>query len=148
MKAHLAWEQKMVFNIDAAGNSVKADARPPIGEAKAMAPKELLLSALGSCTAMDVVALLKKHRQQVDKFEIDVEADLSEGGHPKVFTGVKLTFSITGEVDPTKALESVQASQTRFCGVSAMLSRAFPISYDVLVNGALVGSGRADFGAD
>jgi putative redox protein len=147
MKAHLKWDQKMVFGIDAAGNSVSADARPPIGDGKAMAPKELLLSALASCTAMDVVALLKKHRQKLDRFEIDVEADLSEGGHPKVFTGAKLTFSVAGEVEPKVVLESVIASQTRFCGVSAMLSRAFPISYDVFVNGELVGSGSANFDA-
>jgi putative redox protein len=145
MKAHLAWDQKMVFNIDAAGNSVKADARPPIGEGKAMAPKELLLSALASCTAMDVVSLLKKNRQRFDQFEVDVEASVSDGGHPKVFTGANLTFAMTGDIDPKVALESVAASQSRFCGVSAMLSRAFPISYDVFVNGALVGSGRADF---
>lgn len=145
MKAHLSWDQKMVFSIDAAGNSVKADARPPIGDASAMAPKELLLSALASCTAMDVVALLKKNRQHVDAFEIEAEANLSDGGHPKVFTGARLTFTISGEVDPEVALESVTLSQTRFCGVSAMLSRAFPISYDVVVNGTLAGSGSANF---
>lgn len=135
----------MVFNIDASGHSVQADARPPIGEGKAMAPKELLLSALASCTAMDVVALLKKNRQKLEKFEIEADANLSEGGYPKVLTGAKLTFDISGDVEPKIALESVIASQTRFCGVSAMLSRAFPIVYDVVVNGTLVGSGNADF---
>lgn len=145
MKAHLSWEQKMVFNVDASGNSLRADARPPIGEGKAMAPKELLLSALASCTAMDVVALLKKNRQKLEKFEIEADANLSLGGYPKVFTGAKLTFTLSGDLDPQIALESVVASQTRFCGVSAMLSKAFPITYDVIVNGTLVGTGNADF---
>jgi putative redox protein len=137
----------MHFSIEAAGSAVEADARPPIGEGKAMSPKELLLSALASCTAMDVVALLNKHRQKPDSFSITAEGSLSEGGHPKVFTGAKLVFEVTGTVDPQILIDSVRASQTRFCGVSAMLSRAFPIAYEILVNGVLVGSGEAKFDA-
>jgi putative redox protein len=94
---------------------------------------------------MDVVALLKKNRQRLETFEIEAEANLSEGGHPKVFMDAKLTFVMSGEVDPKVALESVVASQTRFCGVSAMLSRAFPIRYEVVVSGELAGSGSARF---
>jgi putative redox protein len=110
-----------------------------------MSPKELLLSALASCTAMDVVALLGKHRQKPEQFSISAEGNLSEGGHPKVFTGVKLVFEVTGTVEPQVVVDSVHASQTLFCGVSAMLSRAFPITYDILVNGTQVGSGEANF---
>jgi putative redox protein len=145
MKAQLTWKQKMLFAIDAGGNGVEADARAPIGNGQAMAPKELLLAALGSCTAMDVVALLKKHKQGLRSFNVDVEAELSEGRHPKVFTSARLTFSLEGDVEPDVALRAVSASQTTFCGVSAMLSRAFPIAYEVFVNGTLAGSGNAQF---
>ena len=94
---------------------------------------------------MDVVALLKKHKQKLERFSVTVEAPLSEGGHPKRFTRADLTFDVQGEVEPARLLGSVKASQTMYCGVSAMLSRAFPIAYKVVLNGALVGSGEADF---
>jgi putative redox protein len=94
---------------------------------------------------MDVVALLNKHKQKPDSFSIAAEGSLSEGGHPKVFTGAKLIFEVTGTVDEQVLLDAVRASQTRFCGVSAMLSRAFPISYEILANGTVVGSGEAKF---
>jgi uncharacterized OsmC-like protein len=94
---------------------------------------------------MDVVALLKKHRQRLDRFTVAVDAPLTEGGHPKRFTRADLTFDVHGDVDPNVLLSSVEASQTVFCGVSAMLSRAFPIGYQVVLNGTPIGNGQAHF---
>jgi putative redox protein len=145
MKIDLVWSDKMLFEAQVGEHRVPVDARAPIGNNRGMAPKELLLSALASCTAMDVVALLRKHKQQLAKLRVEVEAPLSEGGHPKRFTRADLTFDVSGEVDPNVLLASVKASQTMYCGVSAMLSQAFPIAYKVMLNGALVGSGEANF---
>jgi putative redox protein len=145
MKIDLVWSEKMLFEAQAGEHRIPVDARPPIGANRGMSPKELLLSALASCTAMDVVALLRKHRQKLDKLSVGVEAPLSEGGHPKTFTRADLVFDVQGEVDPNILIESVKASQTLFCGVSAMLSRAFPIAYRVSLNGAQIGSGEAGF---
>jgi putative redox protein len=145
MKTELIWSDKMLFHAQAGEHQVTIDAKPPIGSGQGMAPKELLLSALVSCTAMDVAALLKKHKQKLEHFRIAVEAPLSEGGHPKTFTRADLLFDVTGDIDETILLDSVQASQTQFCGVSAMLSRAFPIAYSVVLNGTVVGSGVAHF---
>ncbi|MBK7961728.1 MAG: OsmC family protein [Bdellovibrionales bacterium] len=108
-------------------------------------PKEMVLAGLGGCTAMDVIALLKKHKQTVTSFEVEVDVATSTGGNPMVFTKADIYFRLAGEVDPAIALESVHLSQTKYCGVSAMLAKAFPISYHVLVNGAEVGSGVAAF---
>jgi putative redox protein len=145
MKIDLVWSDKMLFEAQAGEHRVSVDARPPIGGNRGMAPKEMLLSALASCTAMDVVALLRKHKQRLDKFSVGVEAPISEGGHPKRFARADLVFDVQGEVDPNVLLESVKASQTLYCGVSAMLSRAFPIAYQVMLNGTLIGSGEASF---
>lgn len=147
MKIDLVWSDKMLFEAQAGDHRVSVDARPPIGANRGMIPKELLLSALASCTAMDVVALLGKHKQKPERFRVSVEAPLSEGGHPKRFTRADLVFDVQGQVDPTVLLDSVKASQTMFCGVSAMLSRAFPIAYQVVLNGAAIGGGEASFDA-
>jgi putative redox protein len=138
----------MLFNAQAGEHQITVDARQPLGTNQGMAPKELLLSALASCTAMDVVALLKKHKQKLEQLKVTVEAPISEGGYPKRFTRADLSFDVTGDIDATILLDSVNASQTKFCGVSAMLSRAFPIAYSVVLNGTLVGSGVADFDSE
>lgn len=145
LKIELVWTEKMVFEARAGEHRVSVDALPPLDSNRGMAPKELLLSALASCTAMDVVALLKKHKQKLERFRVEAEGTPSEGGHPKRFVRADLTFDVTGEVDRAVLLESVQASQSMYCGISAMLSRAFPIAYQVVLNGALVGSGEATF---
>ncbi|MBN2576575.1 MAG: OsmC family protein [Deltaproteobacteria bacterium] len=145
MKIELVWSDKMLFEAQAGDHRVPVDARPPIGANRGMMPKELLLSALGSCTAMDVAALLHKHKQNLERFRVEVEAPVSEGGHPKRFTRADVTFDVRGEVDADVLLKSVKASQTMYCGVTAMLSRAFPIAYKVVLNGALIGSGEASF---
>jgi putative redox protein len=145
MKIDLVWSDKMLFEAQAGEHRVPVDALPPIGSNRGMSPKELLLSAIASCTAMDVVALLRKHKQKLERFAVAVEAPISEGGHPKRFTRADLTFDVHGEVDPAVLLQSVKLSQTMYCGVSAMLSRAFPIAYQVVLNGAPIGGGEADF---
>jgi len=145
MKIDLVWSEKMLFEAQAGEHRVAVDAKAPIGNNRGMGPKELLLSAMASCTAMDVVALLRKHRQDLKQLKVEVEAPQSEGGHPKVFTRADLTFDVQGDIDATVLLNSVKASQTLYCGVSAMLSRALPIAYKVVLNGALVGTGEASF---
>jgi len=145
MKIDLVWSDKMLFEARAGEHRVPVDALPPIGSNRGMSPKALLLSAIASCTAMDVVAMLRKYKQRLESFAVAVEAPISEGGHPKRFTRADLTFDVRGEVDPAILLKSVKLSQTMYCGVSAMLSRAFPIAYQVMLNGAPIGGGEADF---
>jgi putative redox protein len=147
MKVDLVWSEKMLFEARAGEHTVAVDARAPIGGNRGMAPKELLLSALASCTAMDVVALLKKHKQTLRALRVGVEAPITEGGYPKRFSRADLVFDVSGDVEPKVLLESVKASQSMFCGVSAMLSRAFPIAYRVVLNGIEIGGGEASFDA-
>jgi putative redox protein len=142
----LTWKENMLFEAESAGWKVPMDAKKPIGKEQAMTPKELVVAGLGGCTAMDVVALMKKQKQPLTSFEVAVDVETSTGGNPMVFTKADITFKLTGAVDPALALEAVRLSQTKYCGVSAMLVKAFPIEYHVLVNGENVGSGKSDFG--
>lgn len=146
MKTILNWTEKMRFTADCDGNTVSMDTKAPLGENKAMTPKELVATGLGGCTAMDVIALLKKHKQEYKSFQIEVDITSSSGGHPVVFADATLVFRVTGDIDRAILLESVKLSQTKFCGVSAMLSKALPIHYKVLLNDEEIGSGQADFG--
>ena len=148
MHARLIWKENLQFAAEADGHTVLMDAKPPVGQGKAQTPKQLLLAALCGCTAMDVASLMRKQRQEVKRFEVTAEATVRAGVYPAVFTAVDLAFRIEGAVDPALAVEAARLSQTRFCAISAMLSRAVPIRYQVLVNGTAVGSGEAQFAPD
>ncbi|MCB0418651.1 MAG: OsmC family protein [Bdellovibrionales bacterium] len=120
------------------------DAKRPIGEDAAMNPKELVLAGVSGCTAMDVVALLRKYRQPADSFEVEAETTLTSG-HPAIFEKVDLRFVVKGKVEPEKLIEAVTLSQTKYCGVSAMIAKAAPIHYVIELNGEEIHRGNAHF---
>ena len=78
-------------------------------------------------------------------FEIDIDIIPVQGKMPAVFESAQLSYIVEGEVEPEKLLEAVKLSQTKYCSISAMLSKSFPIHYRVELNGAEIGSGCADF---
>jgi putative redox protein len=135
----------MKFVCTDSTHDVPMDAKKPFGSESAMSPKDLVVAGLCGCTAMDVVGLLKKHKATVTEFEIDADVTASTTGHPVVFSEIQLLFRLQGTIDPDVLLESIRLSQSKYCGVSAMLSRAVPIVYQVKLNGQKIGEGRADF---
>lgn len=145
MKIQCTWTEKMKFAAEADNHVIAMDSKAPLGSDSALTPKQLLLAAICGCTAMDVVALLRKYKQPLEFFQVEANAELTEDKHPVVFKDVRLIFKFTGEVDPPKVLEAVTLSQTKYCGVSAMVSKAVPISYVIELNGNKVGAGQADF---
>jgi len=145
MKLRSAWSEKMRFTAESENHSVNMDTQAPLGEDTAITPKQMLLAAVCGCSGMDIVALLKKSNQPLSKFEIEAEATLTEGSHPKVFKEMHLVFKIDGHLEKEKVLEAVMLSQTKYCSVSAMLSQAFPIDYEVKLNSENIGAGRAQF---
>ena len=135
----------MLFSGESDGNKVALDAKPPIGSGSALTPKELLAIAVSGCTAMDVVALLKKYKQPLESLQVEAEVMSKESSHPVLFSDVSLTFSLTGSLDSEKVIEAIHLSQTKYCSVSAMLSKAVPIHYRVVLNSKEIGKGEASF---
>jgi putative redox protein len=110
------------------GKPIEMAADPPHGDGTAAGPKETLLAALAACTAMDVAAILGKKRQVVASYEVAVRAD-SADEHPKVFTAITVEHRLGGDLDSEAVRRSVELSSTRYCPISAMLSRAVPIEH-------------------
>lgn len=144
MKITTTWTENMRFSAGNAEHQLAMDAKRPIGEGTALNPKELVLAGLGGCTAMDVVALLKKYKQPADSLELIAETELTPT-FPSLFNEVSLRFVVNGNVEPAKLIEAVELSQTKYCGVSAMLSKAVPIRYSIELNGENIHSGTAKF---
>jgi len=145
MKLQCVWNEKMRFTGEAGGHSVGMDTVAPMGTDTALSPKQLVLAGICGCTGMDVVSLLRKFKQPLDSLTIDSEATVTEGGYPSVFKEVQLVFRVKGQIEPAKLLEAVTLSQTKYCSVSAMISKVAPITYQVELNGVMIGAGRADF---
>lgn len=99
-------------------------------------PKELLLVALGGCTGSDVASILSKKRVKIDKFEMNISADVTDE-HPKVYTKVHIEYVFYGRDIQEKDVErAIELSQNTYCSVTAMLQKAFPIdhSYKIIQN--------------
>jgi len=92
-------------------------------------PKELLLLSLAGCTASDVVSILQKKRVKLDDFEINISAEMTEE-HPKVFKKIDLEYVFYGDNIAEKDVErAIELSETKYCGVTAMLEKALEINH-------------------
>jgi len=145
MQSSTTWTEGVEFRGTAGEHSVIMDAKAPVGKNKGLTPKEMVALALSGCTAMDVISLLKKHKQVPQKFSVESDIDVTKSGHPLVFERAVLEFRVDGNVNPEVLKEAVVLSQTKYCSVSAMLSEALPIEYRIFLNGNLISTGTANF---
>jgi putative redox protein len=103
------------------------------GFESANSPMELLSIALIGCTAMDVVSILNKMRENVTDFRIFFEG-VRANEHPKVFTNIKLIYQFKGKNLKYENLEkAVRLSYEKYCPISSMLKKAVNIEYEIKV---------------
>lgn len=124
----------MGFQMDLNGHDFITDASEEVGGNNlGPSPKQLLLAGLIGCTGIDVMSMLNKMKVSLDDLKIDVEADHTEE-HPKVYENIHLTYRFIGKDIPRDKIErAVSLSQEKYCGVSAMLKKATPITYDIVI---------------
>ena len=124
----------MKFDALVSGHHVIMDALPEVGgENSGPRPKELLLASLAGCTGMDVVSILKKMKVELESFNIEVEADLTEE-HPKQYSKMHITYMFKGEnLEMEKLKKAVDLSQEKYCGVSAMYRKAMELTYEIKI---------------
>ncbi len=121
----------MAFEATAAsGHSLRIDAAPEVGGSDSgPRPLELLLLGLGGCTGMDVISILRKMRQNVTAYEVNLSADRAEE-HPKVFTRIVIEHVVTGRnIDEAAVRKAVDLSANKYCSASAMLGKAATIEH-------------------
>lgn len=128
------------FNFEASnddGNKITLDASSNIGgHDKGMRPMQLLLVALGGCAAIDVILILKKQKQDIEFFDIEVdgerEATTSEG--VSLFRTIEVHFILKGNIEQSKAERAVQLSMEKYCSVTKTLEPTAKITHRVTVN--------------
>lgn len=104
-------------------------------EQEGVSPMEMVALGLGGCSSIDILSILKKQRQSVDDFEVDVDAERATDEVPAVFTSLHVHYRFEGGVEPEKVRRAIELSLDKYCSVSHMLEATATISYDFTVNG-------------
>jgi len=128
------WLNDMSFEADVDGHKLYLDSSLEHGgKNTGPRPKLLMLAALAGCTGMDVAAILKKMRVNVEEFYVEVEGDVTEE-HPKKFEGMKVIYRLKGkDINPKNVEKAVDLSANRYCGVSANYKEAFDIDHEIII---------------
>lgn len=130
------WMGKMQFNALVNGHTIIMDApERAFGEDNGPIPKPFVLTALAGCTGMDIAAILRKADKQVDDLSIKVFGEISKQA-PIQYIAIHVLYDFKGmEANKETVLHAVMDSQEKYCGVSAMLKKALPVTWEVRYNG-------------
>lgn len=91
-------------------------------------PMETLLVSLAGCSAIDVILILKKQRQRIDKFKIEINGDRVEGT-PSPFKRIELHFKLEGEIKPEKIEQAIELTKSKYCSVLFSLHPDIQLDY-------------------
>ncbi|MDW7691528.1 OsmC family protein [Flammeovirgaceae bacterium SG7u.111] len=117
------------------GNKIELDGSPAIGgHNKGMRPMQLLLAGVGSCSAIDVISILKKQKQDLKSIKITVDGDRDADVVPSLFTDINIHFTLGGDLDSVKVERAIQLSMDKYCSVSKTLEPTANIthSYEIV----------------
>ena len=137
MHAKVSWDKDLQFTgVADSGFEVRMDSHPTAETGAS--PVELVAMALAGCTAMDVISILGKQKQEVTAFDVRVQADRATE-YPRVITAAVLEYVVIGHGVQEAALRvAIDKSLQKYCPVHAMLRKAFPIEtrYQIFEDGA------------
>ena len=103
--------------------------------AKGASPMELLLMAVGSCNAIDIIYVLKKQRQEIKSYKIEVDGARTDGPAAKPFESIHVTIYLEGDIAEAKAQRAAALSFEKYCSVSLTLAGCVAVTYQMVLNG-------------
>ena len=110
---------------DANGHTVRMDTSPESGGHNfGVRPMQMLLMGVAGCSAIDVISILKKQRQEVRDYKMVVNGEREAGKEPSLWKEIDIEFHIYGNVDEDKAIRAAELSMDKYCSVSATLKAA------------------------
>ena len=138
MKARIKWVEGASFLGETeSGHAVLMDG-PPDGGGRNQGPRpmEMVLIGTGGCTAYDVVAILKKQRQQISDCVAEIQAERADTD-PKVFTKIHFHFIVSGkDLKPEQVERAINLSAEKYCSASIMLGKTAAITHDFEIQDA------------
>ncbi len=130
MNAKVDWKGRMSFTGSAdSGFEVPLGSYPEVGgDNDGFRPMELMAVSLAGCTAMDVISILKKKRQEVSDFQVKVETERADQ-HPKVFTSAVIEYHVAGkDIAENAVTRAMELSADAYCPAQAMIGKIIPIT--------------------
>jgi putative redox protein len=121
---------------DAMGHTVQMDTSPETGgDNYGVRPMQSLLLALGGCSGIDIISILKKQRLRVNGFRAIIEGEREANVEPSLWKKINVQFLLEGNMDADKAKRACQLSIEKYCSVAETLRRAgAKIDWTVVVN--------------
>jgi len=117
------------------GCSLEMDGSEDIGGKNlGMRPMQLLLSALGGCSAIDIILILKKQRQVIDAFQIEVEGIKEKVNEHSIFKQIIIHFIFTGNLNEQKVEKAVELSLQKYCSVAKALEPTSQIKSKITIH--------------
>jgi len=118
----------------ASGIPVHIDNKTDV-EVQGSSPMELLLMGVGGCSAIDIILILKKQKQEINSYKIEVEGKRKEVKAAKPFDAIHTTIYLDGNIDAEKAKRAAALSFEKYCSVSITLEASVAITYTIILNG-------------
>lgn len=128
------------FNMEAvndSGNKILLDGSPADGgHNRGMRPMQTLLAAMGACSAIDVISILRKQREQLDDIKITVTGEREKDATPSLYTEVHAHYKLFGSLDADKVQKAVSLSVEKYCSVAKTLEKTAKVtySYEIIEN--------------
>lgn len=120
---------------NAAGATATIDGSEEIGGVNGgLRPMEMLLSGLATCSAFEIVHILKKQRQVLEGFSIEVTAERQEKGSSQPFSRILVAFFLKGAIDEKKANRAADLALNKYCSVKDSLHPDIEIDYSIHLN--------------
>ena len=94
------------------------------GHGNGVRPMQALLSALGGCSAVDVVMILKKQKESIEHFEMIINGEREVGKEPALWSAINIVFQLKGTMSKEKAEKACALSMDKYCSVAATLRAA------------------------
>ena len=135
IKTQLEWRDRMRFTGSSYSKyEIRLDAREINGgNGQGASPMELFLNGIAGCTAMDVISILQKMKQEVSSFNTFVSAERASE-HPKVFTRLHIEYHFTGQdLDREMVEKAVDLSQEKYCPAIAMFKKVCPVDFSIKI---------------
>jgi putative redox protein len=123
---------------DETGHVVRMDSSPESGGWDfGVRPMQMLLMGLAGCSAIDVITILKKQRQEIKDYKMIVNGEREAGVEPSLWKDINVEFHLYGDIDENKAIKAVELSINKYCSVAATLDKAgAQIKWRVFVHSA------------
>lgn len=132
--ARVKWvRQEQFLALTPSGQAMPLDSDR--GSNAAPGPMEMLLVALGACTATDVVGILAKKRQKLESLEVVVRGERA-AEPPTVWVKLEIVYKLRGQLDEKAVRDAIELSENKYCSVAATLRKTAPIAFHYEINPA------------